>query len=82
MDIFYHTNENESEKDKNVTFWMCTIMVKYKAEVIFEYFDAVGQDKKEARKKVYISFLMNTKLPLPDDLTKESKLKKNISIKN
>ena len=72
MDRFGHSTKQEIEPGKKEKFMMFTIMVKHKTEIVFESFDGIDKDIKEAKMKAYINFLMNTKLPLPDDLTKES----------
>jgi len=53
---------------------MTTINVNHITGEKFETFNGVDKQLKISRKKMYLNFLKKTKLPLPNDWSKESKV--------
>lgn len=54
---------------------MTLLVITHKNGDIFDIHSGIDIDLKSSKKKMYVDFLLKTKLPLPTNLSKESKLK-------
>ena len=66
---FYICSFFHQSKEKKIMF---TININHNSKELFETFNSIGNNQKEAKKTCYLSFLKNTKLPKPKGLTSES----------